>query len=263
MDLRRVALLFVVVGALCLPAPLYLSWAAEATAPPAQTSQIYGAEPIDLDNASDQKRLVDAHGRDVTFSVHHASERYSAGEYRSPNATRDALRTAMREGAATVEDDGARTDLRGIAAANRFVRDAYGDIDGHYRLSVAENGSLVRAENVPIGVVADAVADEAPRYSDLSAGEQRTIDRVLDNSSEDDWSGYRPRIDEPYVGELPTPIWKGETLHSISAVGHVDDFGPGFGGFIAGVLVALLGVLLLFLAAVIYLYDRRTDSAEQ
>lgn len=142
MDRRRVALLLVVVGALCLPAPLYLGWAADATAPPAQTSQIYAAEQVDIGNIPDQKRFVAAHGAEVTFSSHQASERYSAGEYRSLNVTHAALKTAMREGSATV-----------------------------------------------------------------------------------------------------------------------DDFGPGFGGFVAGVAVAAVGLVLLFLAAVVYLYERRTDSA--
>lgn len=260
MDPRRVALLLAVVGLLCLPAPMYLGWAAEATAPPAQTSQIYAAEPVDLGNTSDQKRLVSTHGDEVTFSSHQASERYSAGEYRSPNVTRAALKTAMREGSATVDDPGASADLREIAAENGFVRDAYGDISGYYRLSLEQNGSLVRAENVSLGVVADATAEQAPRYEELSAGERRTVDRIIDNSSGDDL-GYRPRVNEPFVDQLPTPVWKGDTLYSISVAGHADDFGPGFTGFVVGIGVAAVGLVLLFLAAVVYLYERRTDSA--
>lgn len=263
MDLRRVALLLVVVGALCLPAPLYLGWAAEATAPPAQTSQIYAAETVDLDNDSDREAFVYRHKGEVTFSAHQASERYSAGEYRSPNATREALRTAMREGSATADDAGARADLRGIAADHQFVRDAYGDIEGFYRLSVEENGSVVRASNATEEEVGDAIAEQAPRYEALSAGEQRTVDRIIDNSSGDDW-GYRPRVNDPFVDELPTPVWKDGTLYSVYTSGHVDDFGPGFGGVVAGVAVAIVGVMVLFLAAVVYLYDRyHADSAEQ
>ncbi|MBP1988351.1 hypothetical protein [Halolamina salifodinae] len=260
MDRRRVALLLAVVGALCLPAPLYLGWAADATAPPAQSSQIYAAEPVDLGTISDQKQFVDAHGSEVTFSAHQASERYSAGEYRSPNVTRAALKTAMREGSVTVDDAGARADLREIAADDEFVRDAYGDIAGYYRLSVEENGSLVRAENGSLDVVANATAEQAPRYEELSAGEQRTIDRIIDNSSGNDL-GYRPLVNEPFVDQLPTPVWRGETLYSISVYGHVDDFGPGLGGFVAGIAVAAVGLVLLFLAAVVYLSERRTDSA--
>ncbi|WP_435119599.1 hypothetical protein [Halolamina sp. C58] len=256
MDSRRVALLLAVVGLLCLPAPYYLGWAAEATSPPAQSSQIYVAEPIDLDNVSDQKRLVDAHDHEVAIPDYRITAPYS-DDYRAPNATLDALVTAMREGSATVDDPDARADLRGIDAEYAFVRDTNENTepDGYYRLTVEENGSLVRAENVSIRVVADAIAEQAPRYANLSAGEQATIDAVIDNSTGDDL-GYRPYVNDPYVDQLPTAIWKGDTLYTVSVYGHVDDFGPGFGGFVVGLGVAALGVVLLLAAGGIYAYDR-------
>jgi len=262
MNRRRVALLLVVVGLLCLPAPFYLGWAAEATAPPAQTSQVYLAEPIDLDDASDRKRLVAAHGAEVALADYRVTARYG-DDYRAPNATLDALVTAMREGSATVDDPDARADLRGIDAEYRFVRDTNDDTepDGYYRLSVAENGSLVRAENVSLVPVADAIAEQAPRYERLTAGQQRTVDKVIDNSTGEE-IGYRPRVNEPYVDQLPTAIHKGETLYSITVYGHVDDFGPGFGGFVVGLGVAALGVVLLLAGGGLYAYDRlRNQSA--
>jgi hypothetical protein len=256
MDPRRVALLLAVVGLLCLPAPMYLGWAAEATSPPAQSSQIYLAEPVDLDNASDRKRLVDAHGHEVALPDYRLTARYGS-DYRAPNATLDALVTAMREGSATVDDPDARADLREIDREYAFVRDTNENTepDGYYRLTVEENGSLVRAENVSLRPVADAVAEQAPRYGSLTAGEQRTIDRILDNSTGDDL-GYRPSVNEPYVDQLPTVIQKEGTLYSISVYGHVDDFGSGFAGFVVGLGVAALGIVLLLAAAGIYAYDR-------
>jgi hypothetical protein len=256
MDRRRIALLLAVVGLLCLPAPLYLGWAAEATAPPAQTSQIYAAEPVDLDNASDRKRFVDAHGHEVTLADYQLTARYG-DEYRAPNATLDALVTAMREGSATVEDPDARADLHGIDAEYRFVRDTNDrtEPDGYYRLTVAENGSVVRAENVSLRPVADAIAEQAPHYANLSAGEQRTVDRIVDNSTGDEW-GYRPRVNDPYVDELPTPIHVDGTLYNVYVHGHVDDFGPGFGGFVVGLGIAGLGVVLLLAAGALVAYDR-------
>ncbi|KPN29805.1 hypothetical protein SY89_00523 [Halolamina pelagica] len=184
MDRRRVALLLAVVGLLCLPAPYYLGWAAEATSPPERTSQIYAAEPINLDDASDRKRLVDAHGHEVTIADYRITARYG-DDYRAPNATLAALVTAMREGSASVDDPDARADLREIGAANEFVRDTNDNTepDGYYRLSVEQNGSVVRAEQVSLRPVADAIADRAPRYATLSAGEQRTVDRIVDNST--------------------------------------------------------------------------------
>lgn len=266
MDLRRAALLLAVVGLLCLPAPMYLGWAAEATAPPAQSSQIYAAEPIDLDNASDRESFVYRHGDEVTLPTHELTARHG-DEYEKPNATRRLLVTAMRDGSAsTVGNDGAQADLRRIDAAYEFVRDTNDDTepDGYYRFAVSVDGPTtnVTAEPVDDATVADAIAAQAPRYEALSSGEQRTVDRIIDNSTGDDW-GYRPYVDEPFLDELPTPIYKGDTLYSVSVSGHADDFGPGFGGFVAGIAVAIVGVMLLFTAAVVYLYDRyRAGSAE-
>jgi len=256
MDPRRVALLLAVVGMLCLPAPYYLGWAAEATAPPAQTSQIYAAEPVDLENESDRERLVDAHGHEVTLADYRLTAPRDTG-YRAPNATLDALVTAMRDGSATVDDPDARADLREIDAEYAFVRDTNDETepDGYYRLAVEEDGALVRAENVSTRAVADAVAEQAPHYENLSAGEQRTVDAVLDNSTGDEM-GYRPRVNEPYVDQLPTAVWKDETLYNIAVYGHVDDFGPGFGGFVVGLGVAALGVVLLVVSAAVYAWDR-------
>ena len=256
MDPRRIALLLAVVGLLCLPAPLYLGWAADATAPPAQTSQIYAAEPVDLDNVSDRKRFVDAHGADVALPDYRIDAPY-VDDYRAPNATLDAIRQAMRNGSATVDDPDARADLRDIDAEYRFVRDTNDETtpDGYYRLSVERNGSVVRAENVSLRPVADAIAERAPNYVNLSAGEQRTIDRIVENSS-GEYGGYRPRVNEPYVDQLPTAIHEGDTLYSITVYGHVDDFGPGFGGFVVGMAVAALGAVLLLAAGALVAYDR-------
>jgi hypothetical protein len=261
MDRRRVALLLAVVGLLCLPAPYYLGWAAEATSPPERTSQIYAAEPINLDDASDRKRLVDAHGHEVTIADYRITARYG-DDYRAPNATLAALVTAMREGSASVDDPDARADLREIGAANEFVRDTNDNTepDGYYRLSVEQNGSVVRAEKVSLRPVADAIADRAPRYANLSAGEQRTVDRIVDNST-GEGGGYRPHVDEPYVDQLPTPVHKGDTLYSIRVYGHVDDFGPAFGGFVVGLGVAAVGVVLLLASGGLYGYDRLRDSS--
>ncbi|QKY20703.1 hypothetical protein B4589_010055 [Halolamina sp. CBA1230] len=261
MNRRRVALLLVVVGLLCLPAPQYLGWAAEATSPPAQTSQIYVAEPIDLDNTSDRKRLVGAHGHEVTLATHELTARHG-DEYRKPNATRELLVAAMRDGSATsVGNDDVRADVRAIEDTNRFVRDTNDETepDGYYRFSVSVDGPTtnVTAEPVEIATVADAVAEQAPRYESLTAGEQRTVDAILDNSTGDDM-GYRPRVNDPYVDQLPTAIRKGDTLYNISVYGHVDDFGPGFGGFVVGLGVAALGVVLLLAGGGLYVYDRWT-----
>jgi hypothetical protein len=255
MDRRRVALLLVVAGVVCLPAPQYLGWAATATAPPAQTAQIYAAEPIDLGNVSDQKRVVDRYGADVTLADYQLTTRYDDDTYRSPNATRRALESAMANGSTTVSDESARADLRAIDAEYEFVRDSEADTTGYYRLTVEANGSTVRAEPVSLRAVANATAEQAPHYENLSPGEQRTVDNVLANSTSDA-PGYRPQVNDPYVDQLPTAIWKGETLYSIYTYGHVDDFGPGFAGFVVGLGVAALGVVFVLAGGGLYASDR-------
>jgi hypothetical protein len=255
MDRRRVALLLVVAGVVCLPAPQYLGWAASATAPPAQTSQIYAADPIDLGNESDQKRFVDRHGDGITLADYQLTTRYDDETYRSPNATRRALRAAMANGSTTVSDGDVRADLRAIDAEYEFVHDSEAGETGYYRLAVEANGSTVRADPVSIGAVANATADAAPHYETLSSGEQRTVDNVLANSTSED-AGYRPRVNDPYVDELPTAIWKGDTLYSIYRSGHVDDFGPGFAGFVVGLGVAAVGVVFVVAGGGLYGYDR-------
>jgi hypothetical protein len=258
MDRRRIALLLVVAGLVCLPAPQYLGWVAETTAPPARTSQIYAAEPIDLDNTSDQKRVVDRYGDAVTLADYQLTTRYDDETYRSPNATRRILEAAMVNGSATVSNGSVRADLRAIAADYEFVRDSEAGQTGYYRFTVASNGSTVRAEPVSLSAVANAIADQAPRYEDLSPGQQRTVDNLLANSTSDD-PGYRPHVNDPYVDELPTAIWKGETLYSIYIYGHVDDFGPGFAGFVVGLGVAALGVAFVLAGGGLYAYDRWTE----
>jgi hypothetical protein len=248
MNRRKLAVVLVVVGLVLLPAPLYLGWAAEATAPPPRTSQVYAAEPMDLDDEGDRQQILDRYWSEVAFSAHQVSDRYSAEEYRSPNATREALRTAMRDGDAAVADDGARADLRDIAAEYAYLTDTYTDIEGYYRLSVAENGSVVRAERVSEDRIVNETVEQAPRHSELGTGEQRTVDRVLNNGTE----GYRPRVDDPYADRLPTLVWKDGTLYGIYVSGHVDDFGPGFGGFVAGLVATAVGLVLVLAGAVLY-----------
>ncbi|WP_128904923.1 hypothetical protein [Halorubrum amylolyticum] len=161
----------------------------------------------------------------------------------------------MANGSATVADDGARADLRDIADEYAFVRDTDAGTEGYYSLTVTGNGSSVRAEPVSIARVANATAERAPRYAALSAAERRTVDPLLDNATADG-EGYRPRVNDPYADRLPTAIRKGDTLYSVYTTGHVDDFGPGFGGFVVGLGVAALGVVLVLVGGGLYASER-------
>ncbi|MFB6130892.1 MAG: hypothetical protein ABEJ28_08740 [Salinigranum sp.] len=261
---RKIALLLIVLGALCLPAPAYLGWAARATAPTPQTSQVYSAEPLDLSTATDRATVVSRYGYRIALSTHRVSHRYSAGVYRAPNETRRTLEAAMENGTATTADAGARADLRSIAANYSFVYDAYAHREQYYRLRVSDDGSEVRTRPVSRDRVANATVDRvAVRYADLSPGERRTVDRILGNAS-GDGSGYRPRVDDPFVDRLPALVYRDGTLYSLYAYGHVDDFGPGFFGFLAGLAVAGVGVVLLLVGsatlAVLWWRERGSEA---
>lgn len=249
---RKIALLLLLVGAICLPAPLYLGWAAEATAPPPKTSGIYAAEPVDPGNASDRKHLVYRHRAAVALSIHQVSARYSAGEYRAPNQTRRLLARAMQNGSATTRDPAVAADVGRIDRNYSFVYDAYGEDDDYYRLRVRENGSRVATERVTEAKFANATVERAAvRYADLSPGERRTVDEIV-RSPSGVGEGYRPRVDDAFVDRLPALVWKDGTLYSLHVTGHVDDFGPGFGGFLAGLVGTAIGAVLILLSCVVY-----------
>lgn len=270
MDPRRIALALVVVGTLCLPAPLYLGAAASVAAPPQQTSQIYTATPVDVDTSAGREAVVSGHVTGVALSVHQVSERYSAGEYRAPTVTRTTLEAAMEDGSATTDDPAAMADLRAIAREYTFVYDAYSDEaeegregERYYRLRVRDDGSTVRATNVSLDRVANETVEQvAVDYDDLSAGERRTVDNIIANTSSDGYGGYRPRVDDPFVDRLPALVRKDGTLYSLQVFGHVDDFGPGFFGFIAGLVVAAVGGALIIVAGTAYVLLWWRDRAE-
>ncbi|RDZ50659.1 hypothetical protein C5C07_17730 [Haloferax sp. Atlit-4N] len=251
MRLRKLALLLAVVGLVCLPAPVYLPALAGATSPPPQTSQSYRAETVSLANESDIETIVSRHGRTVSISVHQISHRYSAGEYRAPNETRETLAAAMRNGTARTASAGARADLQAIARNNTYVHDAYGERQQYYRFSVEENGSVVTARNATLQRVANATVERgAYRYENLSPGARETVDRILRNSSDEDF-GYRPRVNDAFVDRLPALVEKDGTLHSITVYGHVDDFGFGV-SLVVGLGVAGVGAVLILVGGVLY-----------
>ncbi|ELZ88644.1 hypothetical protein [Haloferax sulfurifontis] len=254
MRLRKLALLLAVVGLVCLPAPVYLPALADATSPPPQTSQSYRAEPVTLANHSDIEHIVRRHGRSVSISVHQVSQRYSAGEYRVPNETREALEAAMRNGTARTTAAGARADLRAIARNNTYVHDAYGERDQYYRFSVRENGSVVTARNATLQRVANTTVERgAYSYANLSPEARETVDRILRNSSDD--LGYRPRVNDAFVDRLPALVEKEGTLYSITAYTHVDDFGFG-AALVVGLGVAGVGAVLLLVGGAVYAIAR-------
>lgn len=250
---RKAALLFVAIGIVCLPAPLYLGWAAGAVSPPPQTNEMYVAEPLDPANASDRRAIAERYGGALALSTHRIGED-DTDEYRAPAATRQVLETAMATGSATASDPGVRADLRYVASEYRYVQDATAHREQYHRLRVRANGSRVEATNVTVDRVANAtVAETAFEYDDLSPGERRTVDRIVANSSGEE-SGYRPRVDEPFVDELPALVHRDGTLYDLQVYGHVDDFSPRFYGALVGAAVAVVGVAAIVTGGIFSVY---------
>ena len=252
---RRVALALAVVGLLLVPAPVYLSAAGTALAPPPKSPTVYGAAPVDLGTPDGRATVLDHHATRTTLSLHRVSERYSAGEYRAPNRTRRVLRTAVREGNATASDPAVRADLRAVARNDTFLTEAYRAGESYARFRVRDGGRAVTARNVTDARVANVTAERhAVAYDDLSPAERRTVDRILE--SEEGW-GSRPRADDPFADRLPALVRVDGTLYSLHGVAHVDDLGPGFTGFVYGVYAAGAGLLILVLAGALWVVGRR------
>lgn len=208
MNSRKIALLLVLVGCLCLPAPLYLSAAASVTAPPPQVSEVYYAEPVDPTTESGQAQIAGRHGGPVVFSAERVVQPFWADEYQASNATHRTLTTAIETGSATANDTGVQADLHSLARNYTFVSHGYGDDTTYYRFHLSTNGSLVRTQPVSTARVATVIVDRtAVRYATLSEGEQETVDKIL-NTTAEDASGYRPRINDPFVDQLPALVSK-------------------------------------------------------
>lgn len=261
MRLRRIALLLVVIGIVLLPAPLYLSWTAQANAPPPQTSQVYFAEPLDPGNATDRETLVYRHKTSVALSVHQVSEQYSAGQYQSPTETAQTLEAAMESGSASTDDDGAQADLRAIARNYSVIYDAYGETGTYYRLAVVEDGAEVRATEITKAQLVARILDQGVyEYDSLSPGAQETVDRIIEKTA-DDGFGYRPTVDDPFVDRLPALVEKDGTRYSLYVGAHVDDLGPGFGAAILGLIGTGIGSILIIVGTPLYLYAWWRDES--
>lgn len=100
---------------------------------------------------------------------------------------------------------------------------------------------------------------ELVHYEDLNATEQRTVDRVLSNSTAS-YGSYRPPADDPVLDRAPVLLRVGEEIYVIEVVGHVDDFNVAalvlFLGLRGAAVLALFGALAAGGIA-LYRHERR------
>lgn len=124
------------------------------------------------------------------------------------------------------------------------MREDSDDERQYYRLTIEQNGTIVRTDPASYREVATAIAEQAPHYQNLTAAEKETVDKIL-NASAEDSGNYRPRVNEPVS---QGPIWKGDTLYRIEVTVHTDP--PNFRNekeFVAGVGLSVIGIGLALL----------------
>ncbi|MEF8772941.1 hypothetical protein [Halodesulfurarchaeum sp.] len=226
---KKVAYTLFVVGILLLPGPLYLSAADNVLLPAPKAEKSYGAEIIDLQDEEDLNRLFSYSDRQIAITQYNFREDPEYSHQWNISAWQ-VLETAMANGSVTVSDSEIREEIQKIDARYQFVRKDMEEDRVYYRLSTEQNGSIVRTEPASDDQVLGAIADQAPRYENLTAEEKSTVDKILSASTVGGEfrgtprSGYVPRVNEPFVDELSTSIWKGDTLYYIDEVYYVDRF---------------------------------------
>ncbi|MFC7076243.1 hypothetical protein [Haloarcula halophila] len=109
----------------------------------------------------------------------------------------------------------------------------------------------------------DVVADRRViEYDSMPTAERRAIDRIVENSSGSEYGDYEPRLDNPIVDrETPFPVERNGTVYTIRQDGGTT-LGLGFFGFIAGMGLAVVGVVLCVGSGIGYLVLRWRDATD-
>lgn len=262
---RQVARTLLIVGMLLLPAPLYYGVAADAILPAPRATEGYVAEPVDLDTESGIDYVVRLEDRNVAVSEHDFYKD-PAYPHQWNTSTWRVLETAITNGSATVSDSDTRAELQEITVNHQFVRETSDDKRGYYRLIIEQNATVVRTDPVSHSVVASAIVDQAPHYENLTTDEKQTVDEILNASVDNsglhttadysgpyttaDYSGFHiPRVNDAFIEEIPTTIWKGDSLYRLKQTVHIDrgisqsgiETLVGFGLSVIGLVLAVLG----------------------
>lgn len=267
----RIAVALLAVSLLLFASPLY----AGALLPdePGRSSRILGArelgESFEGDPRNETEDLVD------TFEAEHVLD---LGQYaalsargstdhlpcnRDVDGTVAVMREATADGAASTTDDEVAADLQCMAGRYDYYWPPDDQRTGVRTFAVATDGSRTRVETRPANTSAVAAAireRELVRYGELNASGQRTVDRILDNSSEETYGGYRPRADDPILDRTPVLVRKDGTTYVVETVGHVDDFN--FAPLLLYLALEALAIVFLLGAVVVAaygIYRRRTE----
>lgn len=176
--------------------------------------------------------------------------------FEQPERTLHVLEQARANETVAVTNASTKADVRHIETESDYVRFQA----DYYDLRLAEsNGSLqVTTEYLSATEMAEIVGSDCyPTFGSLAADEQATFEKILAAGRSADSAGYRPWPDEP-VPDSRLVEYQG-TVYRIEQGIHVDDFGFG-PGIVIGFLASLLGVVLIALAGVVWLYQFATDG---
>lgn len=255
----KVALALLVLGAVCLANPLYLGPILDATTGPGQVSQIYAGERVNPNTTAGQEQLARTYGGRLAFDADRLTISYLQDDYRAPNETYAVVTEAFANGSARVPNDAVRSDLRGLERNYSYLHNDSGRSYYRYRLVNRSGETYLNATAVTDSELTDAVLDRyLLRYDEMNASRQATVDRIVEESDADGYGGYRPYTNESLARDLPAVVLKDGTYYDVRAIGHVDDFGPGFLYFVllmgAGVVFVVLGALVYVGG---YVYERR------
>jgi hypothetical protein len=249
-DRTRVAATLLLVGLLLVPGPAYAIGLERLDGPERdRVSTGYRATPIDL---GDDATLADDYGIRLAFQPEDLSYGHVAADYRAPNATRDALDRALREGHVAVRDPAVRADVRAIDRNYSFLTREFDD----YHAFTLKDGVL-RTERADESAVAAVVRDELTvAYADLPPEERETFRKVRDATRREE--SYRPWRDEP-VPEAPIVTREGNgdgdgQAYALEAYSQTDDIDfPD--GLLLGIAGSAAGVLSILSGLALWLFD--------
>lgn len=246
---RTLSVYAVVVGLVCLPAPLYIAYGIAYTTPDTTEAPFHGPE---VDPAEGSPTLLDPGRRFDDARI--AAVDTEAGPINVEDAanTTAVLDRAIADGSATTSDSLVRADLRELDARDRFL---YAD-GAYYEFTVTDNGSRVTARPATDATVVRHATDVVD-YETLPPATQDAADAIIANTSADGYGDYRPHTSNPVVDREPFLLARGDSVYAIYRDGGTY-MGQEFLAVVYGPPISLVG-LVLFLGGLVGLFLTRGE----
>jgi hypothetical protein len=241
-----------------------------------RSAKLLGARPLGEqiygERIAESEDLLDTFGGEHVVDVDRRREQAASGNTAHLDCNEDlggavaVLERAIAEGTAGTEETATANTLDCLADGQDFLVLQRDNDSAYYRFSVDETGGTtsVETETVSRATVVETVRErELVRYEALSAGEQRTVDRLLDSkdpeSGDGSFGGHRPPQDSPLLDRIPVLLRKGETAYVVEQYGWVD--GPDVGRLLVVRGGQVGGAIVLLAAWWVYRVGRRRETA--